>query len=222
MSRFKMANAKLPLLRPYLFYKCFKENLRNKTALRQRYYLIRKYIMQYFAAAKVKANVIGLNKIDNLDNLFFVVKASNNYEKLIAYEAISKPLKLMLDKNDFNNFIYNRILKYLKAERINYEDIYDEAAAYRDIRNDLINNRVNYLTFINDSKYLLDPAIKAKATIVPIKLENNEALLDENNNEEIIVDVKILGLIDFNEYKEMKKEELKEEILKKLEGEKNE
>lgn len=115
MSRFTFAKAKYPYLKPYLFYKCFIENLRNKTALRQRYYFIRKYIKDYLKAAKININVNGLEKIKNLDSLVFISNAKTDLEKLIAFEAISKPTNVILEQNDFNKFIYMPIKKYLKS-----------------------------------------------------------------------------------------------------------
>ncbi len=225
MSRFTIAKAKYPLLKPYLFYWSFKENLRNKTSDRQRYYIIRKYVMNYLKAAKVIANVRGFNKIEGLDSLFFAVKAENNYEKLIAFEAISKPLRVILDEFDFNNFIYNRILKYMNASKIDYNDICKEAEAYRNIRHDIIDNKRNYLTFTKNNtfgQYDFDAAIKAKATIVPIRLGNKEELMNEENEEEIIVNVDVLDLISYDDYKNLNKKEIGELVLKKIEGEKNE
>ena len=225
MSRFTNANRRFRFIKPRLCYYCIKENIRNKTSERQRYFLIRKYIKDYLTLAKVAIRLQGYDKINKLDSLFFAVKADNNIEKIIAFEAITKPLKVILDENAFEGFVYDKIFKYMKAELINYQDIKDEALAYKDIRNDIINNHTNYLTFTRNGlfgKYDFDPAIKSRATIVPVVIENNNYLMDEINDDEIIVKVKILDNIHYDDYKNLSKEEISDLVIRKVEEDKNE
>ncbi len=115
MSRFTIAKAKYPYLKPYLFYKCFMENLRDKTALRQRYYFISKYIKDYLKAARIYVNTLGLDKLNDLNGLVIISNAKTDIEKLIAYEVLAKPANVILEQADFNKFIFKPIKKYLKA-----------------------------------------------------------------------------------------------------------
>lgn len=209
MSRFTIAKAKYPYLKPYLFYKCFKENLRNKTAFRQRYFFIRKFIIQYMVAAKIKTNINGFNKIDNLKGSFIVSNAKNELEKLLTFAAISKPVKVILDNNDFNKIIYKSIIKYLKVDLINF-DIFDELKDK--IEQDINTNGTNYLLFIDNNDKLLDLLIDMKKSIMPIKLENTENLLNDENQDELLINANVLDLIKYDEYSKIERKDLKNKI----------
>lgn len=203
MSRFTIAKAKYPYLKPYLFCKCFKENLRNKTAFRQRYFFIRKFIIQYMLAAKIKTNINGFNKIDNLKGAFIVSNAKNELEKLLTFAAISKPVKVLLDNNDFNKMFYKPILKYLKIDFIDYDNL------EQSIKNIDENDDANYLLFIekNNDKQL-DLLINMKKSLLPIKLENKENLLNDDNQDELLINANVYDLIKYDDYSKIEKENL--------------
>lgn len=207
MSRFTIAKAKYPYLKPYLFCKCFKENLRNKTAFRQRYFFIRKFIIQYMVAAKIKTNINGFNKIDNLKGAFIVSNAKNELEKLLTFAAISKPIKVILDNSDFNKIIYKPILKYLKIDFIDYDNL------EQTIKNIDENDDANYLLFVDENNdKQLDLLIDMKKLIMPIKLENTENLLNDENQDELLINANVLDLIKYDEYSKIEREDLKSKI----------
>ena len=219
MSRFTIAKAKYPYLKPYLFYKCFMENLRDKTALRQRYYFIRKYIKDYLKAARIFVNVDGLDKLNDLDGLVFISNAKTDLEKLIAYEVVSKPTNVILGQADFNKFIYSPIKKYLKAKVVDLE-----TESFEDIEEDIINNKRYYLLFINDNfnDKLLESLLNSKAPIVPLKLTNTDALKDDDDTDELSVNASMLNLLSYEDYKNLNIEKTKELVINALKGEQNE
>lgn len=221
MSRYTLVRTKYPMMKPYLCYKTIRERIRNKTSERQRYYLIRKYILQFLAASKIKITVVGKEKIANLSSLFIAADAESIYEQMIVFAALDKPLKLILAKESYNGFLNKSVLAYLKAEIIDFNDIYDEAAAYMDIRKDIEKNNKNYLVFKKNGafgQYTFDAALKAKSTIVPIRIKNKEGLSDEINQDELKVTLEILDPIKYEDYKDLKKKEISEEVTKKLDN----
>ena len=200
MSRFTIAKAKYPYLKPYLFYKCFMENLRDKTALRQRYYFIRKYIKDYLKAARIFVNVDGLDKLNDFTNSLLSIL-------------------LKLGQADFNKFIYSPIKKYLKAKVVDLE-----TESFEDIEEDIINNKRNYLLFINDNfnDKLLESLLNVKAPIVPLKLTNTDALKDDDDTDELSVNASVLNLLSYEDYKNLNIEKIKELVINELRGEQNE
>ncbi len=178
MDRYKNAKTKYPFLKLRLCYYCFKENFRNKTAFRQKYFLIRNYILKYFKAADVSYDIKGMNELKEQNSILFVVKATNEYEKLLAYSALCRPVNLILDDYEFQGFINKNILKYLNAKRISSNDELNE-----------LDTNLNYIKFVDNFD---DLNLNTNIKIVKIDIVNGSLLFDEFNHGNIKINFNVL------------------------------
>ena len=58
----------------------------------------------------------------------------------------------------------------------------------------------------------LDLLIDMKKLIMPIKLENTENLLNDENQDELLINANVLDLIKYDEYSKIEREDLKSKI----------
>lgn len=175
MDRFKTAKIKYPFLKLRLCYYCIKENFRNKTSFRQKYFVIRNNILKFFKSANVSYEIKGMEKIK--DSSLFVVKTSNDYEKMLVFSAISKPLNVILNEYEFEGFINNQILKYMDVKRI---------SSYDEIKDLDINN--NYIMFVDEINI---SELKSNLNIVPVLIKNGSLLFDELNYGNVKIEINI-------------------------------
>ena len=64
--------------------------------------------------------------------------------------------------------------------------------------------------------FTIKALINTETIIVPIIIENGDLLLDESSENEIIINVKLLDLINYDDYKDLNKKGIKDKVLKVL------
>ncbi|MGM9970605.1 MAG: lysophospholipid acyltransferase family protein [Anaeroplasma sp.] len=208
----------------YIFYlnnKCKRIVKNDLMSFKDRHSFAIKWLKKYHKDFKVKIDVTGLENItDDIKGCIFVCNHQGRDDCPIVLHALEKiPTSFLINSKVSNGFLIKHICDMLNSKRIDFDDLKSQIKVYNEMV-DEIKAGYKYIIFpeagYTDNKNTMStfntpcfvPAIKSKCPIIPICLYDSWRVFLDPSKDFVHVGCHILKPIYYDEYKDLKKNEI--------------
>lgn len=203
----------------------------DKHSDQQKYDFLRKIVYHANRGGNVKIVSTGQEQLPEKDGFIFYPNHQGMYDMLAIIDSFDRPLSVILKKEVANVPFVKQVRKIMRALPMDREDVRQSMKVILQVAKEVEEGR-NYAIFAEGTRsrngnQLLDfkggsfkAAMKAKCPIVPVTLINSFVPFDSHSLEPVTVQVHYLQPIPYEEYKDMKTNEIaamvKERIQQKI------
>ena len=200
----------------------------------KRYEIAKKNLTKIFKAGKI--NVISTFEEDLPSDTGYIMYANHQGKAdtiaiILSHEA---PCTVVIDKAVCTNFFLNSFLDLIKAKKLDKEDPRSAIKLFKEVEEEITNDSRRYIIFPegkhdNNGNNLqefmtgsMGVAFKTKCPIIPVCLYDTYKVYEVPDTKKVTCEVHFLKPIYYDEYKELRKNELSLLIRNKIETKLNE
>lgn len=218
------------LLVPYMWCKlCYYASHVEKYTEEQHYKMLNFIVLRANKGGRVHIEVHGRENIPKENGFMFFPNHQGLYDVLAIVEACPRPFSVIAKKEVGNIQFLKQVFSCMKVYLLDRDDVRQAMQVINDVAKEVQNGR-NYLIFPEGTRSkngntLRDfkggsfkSATKAKCPIIPVALIDSFKPFDINSIKEVTVQVHFLKPMLYEEYKEMKTNEIAEEVKKRIEA----
>lgn len=205
----------------------------DKYTEQQRYDMLRNVVLGVNKAGKIKVNVFGIENLPKENGFIMFPNHQGLFDVLMMIESNERPFTAVIKKEMEKNFFVSRVVKVLKAQYIDREDIRQSMKVIKQMTNEVKEGR-NYVIFAEGTRSKngnitnefkggsFKSATNAKCPIIPVALVDSYKVFDTNSIKKQEVSIYYLEPLYYEEYKELKTSEIAELVREKIQNKINE
>lgn len=229
MKRILMMVFRNILLVPIMWIKlCYHANHVDKYTEEEHYKMLRFITRRANKGGNVTIDVHGQENIPSKDGFIFFPNHQGLYDVLAIMDACPRPFSVVAKKEVENIQFLKQVFSCMKAYMIDREDVRQAMQVIVNVTNEVKNGR-NYIIFAEGTRSKngnhpgnfkggsFKAATKAKCPIIPVALIDSFKPFDTNSIEPVTVQVHFLKPMLYEEYKDMKTNEIAAEVKRRIE-----
>ena len=234
MKRILMMVFRNILLVPIMWIKlCYHANHVDKYTEEEHYKMLRFITRRANKGGNVTIDVHGQENIPSKDGFIFFPNHQGLYDVLAIMDACPRPFSVVAKKEVENIQFLKQVFSCMKAYMIDREDVRQAMQVIVNVTNEVKNGR-NYIIFAEGTRSKngnhpgnfkggsFKAATKAKCPIVPVALIDSFKPFDTNTISPVTVQVHFLKPMLYEEYKDMKTNEIAETVKERIQNKINE
>lgn len=191
----------------------------DKHSEEERYALLKKITLGANRGGRVKIHAQGMENLPEKNGFIFYPNHQGLYDVLAVIESCPRPFAVVMKKEVQNIPFLKQVFAIMRAKAIDREDVRQGMQVILDVVKEVKEGR-NYLIFAEGTRSKVEnvpqdfkggsfkAAIKAKCPIVPVAIIDAFKPFDRKSVEPVTVQVSYLKPILYEEYKDMKSNEL--------------
>lgn len=213
---------------PYLIWNLFRySNNVDKYPELERYQFLKKIVYRANKGGNVRIESYGKEHIPKESGFMVFPNHQGMYDMLALIDGCEYPLSVVSKKEVQNVPLLNRVFKVVKAFFIDREDIRQSMKVIMDVSKEVEKGR-NYVIFPEGTRSKngnnvgefkggsFKAATKVKCPIVPVALIDSFKPFDTGSTKPITVQVHFLQPLMYEEYKDMKTNDIAEEVKRRI------
>ena len=217
------------ILVPYMWIRlCWHATHVDKYTLAEHFKILRYIVAHANKGGNVKIESYGKENIPKEDGFMFFPNHQGMYDVLAIVEACSHPFSVVAKKEVENVQFLKQVFKCMKAYTMDRSDVRQAMKVITAVSKEVENGR-NYLIFPEGTRSKngnhvqefkggsFKAATKAKCPIIPVALIDSFKPFDTNSIEPVTVQVHFLKPMLYEEYKDMKTNEIAAEVKRRIE-----
>ena len=219
---------RLILLVPYYFFGIWWHGVRKNYNFEEAYRFVQKVASHACKAGRVRLEAEGLENLPKENGFIMFPNHQGLFDTLIFLSTCDKPFTLVIKKEASNIILLKQIIAALGSLSIDRDDLRQSMEVIKEVTRQVKEGK-NFLIFAEGTRsrngnQLLDfkggsfkAAQKAKCPIVPCALIDSFIPFDEKSTRQVIVKLIYLPPMYYEEYKEMKSNEIADEVKRRIE-----
>ncbi len=234
MKRILMMVFRNILLVPYMWIKlCYHASHVDKYTEEEHYKMLRYITYRANKGGNVIIDVHGQENIPKENGFMFFPNHQGMYDVLAIIDACPKPFSVVAKKEVANVPFLKQVFACMKAYMLDREDVRQAMEVIVNVTKEVKKGR-NYLIFAEGTRskkgnHIQDfkggsfkSATKARCPIVPVALIDSFKPFDTNSITPVTVQVHFLEPLLYEEYKDMKTNEIAETVKERIQNKINE
>ena len=234
MKRILMMVFRNILLVPYMWIKlCYHASHVDKYTEEEHYKMLRYITYRANKGGNVIIDVHGQENIPKENGFMFFPNHQGMYDVLAIIDACPKPFSVVAKKEVANVPFLKQVFACMKAYMLDREDVRQAMEVIVNVTKEVKKGR-NYLIFAEGTRSKkgnqiqdfkggsFKSATKARCPIVPVALINSFKPFDTNSITPVTVQVHFLEPLLYEEYKDMKTNEIAETVKERIQNKINE
>lgn len=234
MKRILMMVFRNILLVPYMWIKlCYHASHVDKYTEEEHYKMIRYITYRANKGGNVIIDVHGQENIPKENGFMFFPNHQGMYDVLAIIDACPKPFSVVAKKEVANVPFLKQVFACMKAYMLDREDVRQAMEVIINVTKEVKKGR-NYLIFAEGTRSKkgnqiqdfkggsFKSATKARCPIVPVALIDSFKPFDTNSITPVTVQVHFLEPLLYEEYKDMKTNEIAETVKERIQNKINE
>ena len=234
MKRILMMVFRNILLVPYMWIKlCYHASHVDKYTEEEHYKMLRYITYRANKGGNVIIDVHGQENIPKENGFMFFPNHQGMYDVLAIIDACPKPFSVVAKKEVANVPFLKQVFACMKAYMLDREDVRQAMEVIVNVTKEVKKGR-NYLIFAEGTRSKkgnqiqdfkggsLKSATKARCPIVPVALIDSFKPFDTNSITPVTVQVHFLEPLLYEEYKDMKTNEIAETVKERIQNKINE
>lgn len=234
MKRILMMVFRNILLVPYMWIKlCYHASHVDKYTEEEHYKMLRYITYRANKGGNVIIDVHGQENIPKENGFMFFPNHQGMYDVLAIIDACSKPFSVVAKKEVANVPFLKQVFACMKAYMLDREDVRQAMEVIVNVTKEVKKGR-NYLIFAEGTRSKkgnqiqdfkggsFKSATKARCPIVPVALIDSFKPFDTNSITPVTVQVHFLEPLLYEEYKDMKTNEIAETVKERIQNKINE
>ena len=234
MKRILMMVFRNILLVPYMWIKlCYHASHVDKYTEEEHYKMLRYITYRANKGGNVIIDVHGQENIPKENGFMFFPNHQGMYDVLAIIDACPKPFSVVAKKEVANVPFLKQVFACMKAYMLDREDVRQAMEVIVNVTKEVKKGR-NYLIFAEGTRSKkgnqiqdfkggsFKSATKARCPIVPVALIDSFKPFDTNSITPVTVQVHFLEPLLFEEYKDMKTNEIAETVKERIQNKINE
>lgn len=234
MKRILMMVFRNILLVPYMWIKlCYHANHVDKYTEEEHYKMLRYITYRANKGGNVIIDVHGQENIPKENGFMFFPNHQGMYDVLAIIDACPKPFSVVAKKEVANVPFLKQVFACMKAYMLDREDVRQAMEVIINVTKEVKKGR-NYLIFAEGTRSKkgnqiqdfkggsFKSATKARCPIVPVALIDSFKPFDTNSITPVTVQVHFLEPLLYEEYKNMKTNEIAETVKERIQNKINE
>lgn len=230
MKRILMMVFRNIILVPYMWIKlCYHASHVDKYTEEEHYKLLRFITYRANKGGNVVIDVHGQENIPEENGFMFFPNHQGMYDVLAIIDACPKPFSVVAKKEVANVPFLKQVFACMKAYMLDRNDVRQAMQVILNVTKEVQNGR-NYLIFAEGTRskngnHTLDfkggsfkSATRAKCPIVPVALIDSFKPFDTNTISPVTVQVHFMEPILYDEYKDMKTNEIAEMVKERIQN----
>lgn len=222
------------LLVPYMWIKlCYHASHVDKYTEEERYKMLRYITYRANKGGNVIIDVHGQENIPKENGFMFFPNHQGMYDVLAIIDACPKPFSVVAKKEVANVPFLKQVFACMKAYMLDREDVRQAMEVIVNVTKEIKKGR-NYLIFAEGTRSKkgnqiqdfkggsFKSATKARCPIVPVALIDSFKPFDTNSITPVTVQVHFLEPLLYEEYKDMKTNEIAETVKERIQNKINE
>lgn len=222
------------LLVPYMWIKlCYHASHVDKYTEEEHYKMLRYITYRANKGGNVIIDVHGQENIPKENGFMFFPNHQGMYDVLAIIDACPKPFSVVAKKEVANVPFLKQVFACMKAYMLNREDVRQAMEVIVNVTKEVKKGR-NYLIFAEGTRSKkgnqiqdfkggsFKSATKARCPIVPVALIDSFKPFDTNSITPVTVQVHFLEPLLYEEYKDMKTNEIAETVKERIQNKINE
>ncbi|MCL2050563.1 MAG: 1-acyl-sn-glycerol-3-phosphate acyltransferase [Lachnospiraceae bacterium] len=189
---------------------------------------IKKATVKANRAGRVEIKAAGIENLPNENGFVMFCNHQGLFDVLVFLQSCPKPFSFIAKKEVKNTILLKQVIKALGAYAMDREDLRQSMGVINAVTADVKNGK-NFLIFPEGTRApepntmiefkggSFKSATKAKCPIVPCALVDAYKPFDEKGVKPVIVKVKYLPALYYDDYKDMKTVEIAELVKSKIE-----
>lgn len=230
MRRIILMVLRLFYIAPYYMFRIWRISKNNKISFEDTFAYIKKVTKKANKAGRVIIESQGLENLPEKDGFILYPNHQGLFDGLVFFESCPRAFSYITKKEARNIFLLKQVGDALDVIPIDREDIKQSLQVIIQVAEEVKKGR-NYLIFAEGTRSkkgneLLDfkggsfkSATKAKCPIVPCALIDSFKPFDENSIKKVTVKLIYLPPLYYEEYKDMKTQQIAEEVKRRIEDE---
>ena len=229
MKRILMMVLRNIILVPFMWCKlCYHAHHVDKYTEEEHYKMLKFIVRRANKGGNVTIAAEGLDNIPKENGFMFFPNHQGMYDVLAIVEACSHPFSVVAKKEVENVQFLKQVFKCMKAYTMDRSDVRQAMKVITAVSKEVENGR-NYLIFPEGTRSKngnhvqefkggsFKAATKAKCPIIPVALIDSFKPFDTNSIEPVTVQVHFLKPMLYEEYKDMKTNEIAAEVKRRIE-----
>lgn len=213
---------------PFLIWNLFRySNNVDKYPELERYQFLKKIVYRANKGGNVRIESYGKEHIPKESGFMVFPNHQGMYDMLALIDGCEYPLSVVSKKEVQNVPLLNRVFKIVKVFFIDREDVRQSMKVIMDVSKEVEKGR-NYVIFPEGTRSKngnkvgefkggsFKAATKAKCPIVPVALIDSFKPFDTGSTNPITVQVHFLQPLMYEEYKDMKTNDIAEEVKRRI------
>lgn len=234
MKRILMMVFRNILLVPYMWIKlCYHASHVDKYTEEEHYKMLRYITYRANKGGNVIIDVHGQENIPKENGFMFFPNHQGMYDVLAIIDACPKPFSVVAKKEVANVPFLKQVFACMKAYMLDREDVRQAMEVIVNVTKEIKKGR-NYLIFAEGTRSKkgnqiqdfkggsFKSATKARCPIVPVALIDSFKAFDTNSITPVTVQVHFLEPLLYEEYKDMKTNEIAETVKERIQNKINE
>ena len=205
----------------------------DKYTEKERFDMLRNVVFGVNKAGRIKINVFGLENLPKENGYIMFPNHQGLFDVLMMLESHERPFSAVLKKEMEKNFFVNRVVKVLKAQYIDRDDVRQSMKVIMQMTKEVKEGR-NYVIFPEGTRSRngnntiefkggsFKSATNAKCPIVPVALIDSYKVFDTNSIKKQEVSIYYLEPMYYEEYKDLKTNEIAEIVRDRIQNKINE
>lgn len=212
---------------------CYRASHVDKYTEEDNYEFLRWIVFRANKGGNVTIDVHGQENIPKQDGFMFFPNHQGMYDVLAIIDACPKPFSVVAKKEVANVPFLKQVFACMKAYMLNREDVRQAMEVIVNVTKEVKKGR-NYLIFAEGTRSKkgnqiqdfkggsFKSATKARCPIVPVALIDSFKPFDTNSITPVTVQVHFLEPLLYEEYKDMKTNEIAETVKERIQNKINE
>lgn len=186
----------------------------------KRYRLVQRISYLITKAGHIHTNYYGLDNLPEEGNYILCANHQGKFDALAIVNGHKKPVSLVMDYTRSHMYVVNEIMDLMEAKRLKRNDIRQAMSVIMEMADELKHGK-KFIIFpeggyLRDKKNRLYPfkpgcfkcAQKAHSKIIPVAIIDSYKAYNTNSLRRVYNSVYFLPAIDFEDYKDMKTQEI--------------
>lgn len=212
----------------FWYYKICKYAKSDKYSEQEKYRFLHGLMKKINKAGNINVIINGTENIPTENGYIIYPNHQGLFDALVIIDASEAPVTFVMKKEVLNHWFLKRIVKVIKAQIIDREDIRQSLKVINNVTKEVKEGR-NYVIFAEGTRSkkgneLLDfkggsfkSAYNAKCPIIPAALIDSFKAFDSKTTEKITVKMSFLEPLYYEEYKDMKTTEIAKIVKERIE-----